>query len=215
LRAAHSELEERCDCESEIRDAWCLPSGDFKPLRHWTDEVWPLLIFANHKSLPDTELVQFSEKGASGVDWTLRSSNGAIAHFEVTTTYSYDDRLRDELMTADGSVFQFTPVARDRQSGRVIYTEPHCARDSSEAFAEWRNRLVDVLSRKRRPNYGSGVTLLVYAYGMSGDFERWRTSPTIDDIIAMLPREALENAFDRTIIMSWHPAWIRTVSENV
>jgi len=79
---------------------------------------------------------------------------------------------------------------------------------------EWHRRLAEVLSGKQHDNYGSGVTLLVYAYGMSGDFERWRAPPTIDDVLAPLPRDIFRNGFDRTIIMSWHRGWIRTVTQK-
>lgn len=171
LKEAQAQLERASAEDEDIRHLWRISDG-YPWMRDWVKEIEPTLAYAQHLDLDDSALVCWL-KGLSGKDVIVERSPGTFETMEITGTYTYQDRLSDEILNEVGWVAPTTPKARNRASGQAEYSEDRMD-SADDILAEWAKRIECSLRGKQRPNYGHGSTLLVSCRGLDGDLANIR-----------------------------------------
>lgn len=222
LEEAHHELVTRSRDDEEIRWAWLRPRRHTIWAKCWAEELEPALLLARHRSLPASACMMLAPEATEACDVVLEHSADKHERLEITMAYASaggldggaQEALRTEMLQQEGWVCDSTPLQRNAKTRRVEYAEEMIAKPVEQTFENWRRGLERALENKKptvgRPLYGSGSTLVVYGYGLSGDFEmRWKEQRSIDSVLNAVPRDSFRNNFERTIVMGWHAGWIR------
>lgn len=223
LCLAANELRELSKKNVELRRNWRRPQGQYSWLKAWSEECEPAWFYARHLHLADECRMRFSAHGVSGYDAEVELPNGGFERIEITIAYrdcghgnaGYQEALQAEMLNQGDFFSATTPLRRNLQTGRV----EKAARDSYTLteciLSDWSRGISSVLENKKKPNllgYGQGSTLLVYGYGLSGDLELRPQLGGIEPVLFEIPKDAFKNGFDRTVVMGWHPGYIRDVT---
>src|SRR5439155_6471131 len=94
-------------------------------------------------------------------DGHIRESGFRDEEFDVqvTSDYSYDESLRDELLVAEGISWGAGEIYRDRSSGKVI-ASPGVV-DHDEHFERISKSLQHLFQKKAAIAYGSNTVLII------------------------------------------------------
>src|SRR5258705_4211576 len=86
------------------------------------DELYPISRLALYLKQPGLEIEVEAFEDDGPVDGHIRESGFREAEFdiEVTSDYSYDESLRDELFAAEGFSWGAGEIYRDRNSRKVV-----------------------------------------------------------------------------------------------
>jgi hypothetical protein len=191
-------------------------------MKAWKEELFPTLVYCRQQNVISVTQYRLIEAGMSCSDVTLRH-NRSDEMLEITMAFrsqvpgqnpGQQEALRWEKLRTDGSVSATATLKRVKGTRAVEYAEPDIARSLSELVEGWTEGLEWSLRKKKRPGYGVGKTLLVYADGLSGDFEHPRREGSLCEILNRVTPDALANEFDFTAIVGWHPGWFEKWSRH-
>ncbi len=107
------------EIEALTRDDYLRRKCRGKRLR---EELYPISRFALYLKQPGLEIEVEAFEDDGPVDGHIRESGFREQEFdiEVTSDYSYDESLRDELLVAEGASWGAGEIYRDRISRKVI-----------------------------------------------------------------------------------------------
>lgn len=221
LEHAFNELRDLSASDDLLRHSWRLPKGDCSWLKVWCEEWEPALILCRHMQCTELHRLMMLAHGVSAVDLLLRYPDGKIEHLELTTAYrddgrsdaGYQEALRAEMLNQGDSVSEWTLLRRNPETRRVEEAEESMPVPVERVLEDWVRGLTRALENKKksdRPSYGEGSSLIVYCYGISGDFGLRRNRWNIDDVVERISTDAFRNRFDKTVLVGWHDGWMRS-----
>jgi hypothetical protein len=169
LRRFEAALLDARQRDPALSALWRCPSGpDAELMRLRNDELVPLIVFAEHKELTDSDSFRISAKG-DPIDVKVLAS-GKILNLQITVADldwgdsdggpGFQHHLSMEALNKYGVVFGHGPF---RRTGREI-TNPIEVYSSEDRLAACHRGLVRALNRKSHYD-GSGCSLVVYARG--------------------------------------------------
>lgn len=229
IASAREELDELCRADDSLRHARRLPKGPESAwLKVWEEEIVPAYIFCGHRGLSDS-LISLAPPSTPAID-VLVKTGPAITCLEITIAYPAHHRdwdvegstspgaqeaLRSEMLNTIGWVSAKTALARNPRTKSVEYADEDFAGTVEESLIDWARGMAFALKKKQRGrDYGRGSTLIAYGYGLSGDFEYPRKLATLDQVLALIDADCLQNDFDQTFVFSWHNGWCREIASS-
>ena len=156
-----SELIERIhDAVGTDRDAqlWLRHSTN-RAVKVFRDELIPLDAFLRAEKITDNIRLFVPSDGRPD-DAILRSyrSDGSDQPLQITNSaWEYQDTLRMEVLTREGSVNAFNPIGRDKPSGIAERPSTDCVSRES-IHSESIRRIVDRIRKKRIPKKNANAT---------------------------------------------------------
>ena len=123
------------------------------------EELYPISRLALHLKQPGlkVDVEAFEDDGPA--DGHIRESGFRDVDFDVqvTSDYSYDESLRDELLASEGFSWGAGDISRDRSSGKIDASPG--AVDHDEQFKRISESVVRLFQKKTAISYGSNTVL--------------------------------------------------------
>jgi hypothetical protein len=125
------------------------------------EELYPISRLALHLKQPGLEVHVEAFEDNRPADGHIRESGFRDREFDVqvTSDYSYDDALRDELLAAEGMSWGDGDIDRDKSSGMVI-ASPGVV-DHDEHFKRVSESIIHLFRKKTAIAYGPNTVLIV------------------------------------------------------
>jgi hypothetical protein len=125
------------------------------------EELYPISRLALHLKQPGLEVDVEAFEDDGPADGHIHESGFRDQEFDVqvTSDYSYDESLRDELLAAEGVSWGAGDIHRDRSSGKVIASPG--AVDHDEHFKRISESAVRLFRKKAAIPYGPNTVLII------------------------------------------------------
>ena len=125
------------------------------------EELYPISRLALHLKQPGLEIEVEAFEDDGPVDGHIRESGFREQEFdiEVTSDYSHDESLRDELLVAEGVAWGAGEIHRDKTSRRVVATPG--AVDNDEHFDDVSEAVLRLFRNKAAMSYPPNTVLII------------------------------------------------------
>lgn len=125
------------------------------------EELYPISRLALHLKQPGLEIEVEAFEDDRPADGHIRESGFREREFDVqiTSDYSYDESLRDELLVTQGVSCGAGEIRRDKTSGKVIATPG--AVDINEYFDRVSKSVIRLFRKKAAMPYGPNTVLII------------------------------------------------------